>query len=72
MRTDIHRPSVIVPADYRFVEYEYLGPDDPECLIARREFGFYKRPTKPKFVQRVSVETTGEDGFRASTESAAS
>lgn len=38
MRTDIHRPSVIVPADYRFVEYEYLGPDDPECLIARREY----------------------------------
>lgn len=37
-RTDAHRPSAIIPTDYTFVEFEYLGEDDcPAATLARRE-----------------------------------
>ncbi len=40
MRKDIHRPSVINPADYEFVCFEYLKVEslgDAEFLTAERE-----------------------------------
>ena len=37
-RQDVHRPSVVVPADYEFVAYTYLKVDEvgPEFLMAER------------------------------------
>ena len=38
IRNDVHKPSVIIPTDYAFVEFEYLGPDDIHVMLIRREF----------------------------------
>jgi hypothetical protein len=37
LRTDAHRPSALVPADYDFVTFGYLGDQDWQGAIARRE-----------------------------------
>lgn len=44
MRTDIHKPSAIVPADYEFVGFDYLGPD-PDVWTDRKEIHAHQKLT---------------------------
>lgn len=44
-RTDIHRPSVIEPANYEFVAYEYLGPFNFDIIYYREIIQVHKART---------------------------
>ena len=36
-RNDIHKPSTIVPADYTFVGFNYIGPEPFATSIAEQK-----------------------------------
>lgn len=36
-RTDVHRPSAIVPSEYRLISYDYIGPDPFSGGLLRAE-----------------------------------
>ena len=58
-RTDLHRPSVINPADYEFISLGYTGV--PELtLIERQTFMAHMAKTGGKFAR--ITRTDGEDG----------
>jgi len=50
-RTDIHRPSAIIPADYDFVAMDYYGPADnfADLSAERAAFRAHKERTGGKF-----------------------
>jgi len=49
-RTDVHRPSAIIPEDYQFVALGYMGPGNFEAAIAERKvFQEHMQRTGGKF-----------------------